>query len=119
ELGFDVLGGARDHWQLWRVLAPVNLRFGRVGIVVKGHIELPGQETAAPQLGAQSPLLHQALKHGAAPLGALFDGFPDSHLAYVQGRGETLRVGRNLHAPANSERRRVKVETDGGDLTPR
>src|SRR5262249_50870266 len=69
ELRFEVKEGAGDHWKLGRVGIPLDLcSFGGMRIVVEGDVELPGEEAAGPQLGAQTALLDQALDDRAPAL---------------------------------------------------
>ncbi len=70
DFRFEVGNGARNHRQLRHLRAPVSLHLGRIRVKVKGHKELPGEQVAAPELRAQTPLLDQALHEHVALLGA-------------------------------------------------
>src|SRR5262245_44965910 len=52
-----------------------------------------------------------------ALLVAPHEGFTDSRLRLVQAGDDAFGEEDGLHAPANTRRRRVKIEPDGGDLT--
>src|SRR5262249_26299360 len=112
QLLLNIREGIRDHRQLRRVLAPVDLCLRRGGEEVKSDIELSGQQAPTSELPTQPPLLNQLLNEGVALLYTLRDCFPNSFLLLLQPRNEPLGEEHNLHPPANIQCRRIEVETD-------
>src|SRR6266536_4820820 len=68
ELGLELGQRTGNHGELRLLLAEVDLRLGRISVVVERDVKLPGQETPASQLTAQTPLLDEASHEGPALL---------------------------------------------------